>query len=234
MTLFVRDWQDDRSVRSIFQDMKYVITPVTRFKQNCSMWICEQTRRAVVIDPGGDIERIIAVARENEATIEKLLITHGHMDHASAGGALAKKLGVPIEGPHQQEAFLFKEMPQQCLEFGMGPIEDFVPDRWLNHGDTVSFGNEQIEVLHCPGHTPGHVAYFHRGEKLAAVGDILFAGSVGVTRMHYGSHPQLVASIRQRLFPLGDRVRFIPGHGKMSSFGFEREFNPFVCDDLFD
>lgn len=214
--------------------MKYIVTPVTRFKQNCSMWICEQTQRAVVIDPGGDIDLIVAAAEEAGVTIEKLLITHGHMDHASAARTLAQRLGVQVEGPHRADEFLFAEIPQQCRQYGLPPMEYFISDHWLNHGDKIRFGNEEIEVLHCPGHTPGHVAYFHRGEKLAAVGDILFRGSVGATTMSYGNHQQLVQSIRERLFPLGDRVRFIPGHGRMSSFGMEREFNPFVCDDLFD
>lgn len=213
--------------------MTYAIIPVTRFAQNCSLLVCDETRQAVVIDPGGDIELILAEAQKAGATIEKILITHGHLDHASAAGMLAQRTGAKIEGPHEGDLFLLQELPAQCIEFGFPPIEAFTPDRWLHHGDTVSFGAQSIDVVHCPGHTPGHVAYFHRPSKLVAVGDILFRGSIGATRQAYGDRQQLIASIRNRLFPLGDDVRFIPGHGKTSTIGFERGINPFVADYLF-
>lgn len=212
--------------------MSYRIIPVTRFAQNCSLWICDATHRAVVIDPGGDIDRILDAAQNAGATIERLLITHGHFDHAGAGRMLSHRLGVPIEGPHQADEFLFADMPDQMLKYHCSPCERFVPDRWLTHGQTVGFGEQRIEVLHCPGHTPGHVAYFHRAWNLLAVGDILFAGSIGATIASYCSRPQLIRSIRERLFPLGDQVRFIPGHGKLSTLGWEREINPFVADYL--
>jgi glyoxylase-like metal-dependent hydrolase (beta-lactamase superfamily II) len=213
--------------------MTSTIIPVTRFAQNCSLLVCDQTRQAVVIDPGGDIERILAEVQKAGASVEKILITHGHLDHASAAGMLAQRTGATIEGPHEGDLFLLQELPAQCLEFDFPPIEEFTPHRWLHHGDTVSFGAQTIEVVHCPGHTPGHLAYFHRSSKLVAVGDILFRGTIGATSHAYGDRRQLIASIRDRLFPLGDDVRFIPGHGTTSTIGFEREINPFVADYLF-
>lgn len=213
--------------------MTYTIIPVTRFSQNCTLLVCEDTKQAAVIDAGGDIDIILGEIAKAGATLEKIFITHAHLDHASASRELAKRTGAKIEGPHRGDDFLIEDLPGQCLKHGFPPIEQFTTDRWLEHGDTVTFGNETLEVLHCPGHTPGHVAYFHRASKLAAVGDILFVNSVGVTSMPYADHPTLVRSIRERLFPLGDRVKFIPGHGRTSTFGLEREFNPFVCDDLF-
>lgn len=213
--------------------MTHTIIPVTRFAQNCSLLVCDQTRQAVVIDPGGDIELILASVQKAGATLEKILITHGHPDHASAAGMLAQRTGATIEGPHEGDWFLLQILPAQCIELGFPPIEAFMPDRWLHHGDVVSFGAQTIEVLHCPGHTPGHLAYFHRPSKLLAVGDILFRGTIGATTSPYGDRQQLIESIRERLFPLGDDVRFIPGHGKTSTIGFEREINLFVADYLF-
>ena len=214
--------------------MSYAIIPVTRFAQNCSLLVCDQTRQAVVIDPGGDIDLILAEVQKAGATVEKILLTHGHLDHASAAGMLAQRIGVKIEGPHEGDLFLLQALPAQCLEYGFPSIEAFTPHRWLHHGDVVSFGAQSIDVVHCPGHTPGHLAYFHRPSKLVAVGDILFRGSIGATNSPYGDRRQLIASIRERLFTLGDDVRFIPGHGKTSTIGFEREINPFVADYLFD
>jgi len=213
--------------------MIHTIIPVTRFAQNCSLLVCDQTRQAAVIDPGGDIELILAEVQKAGASIEKILLTHGHLDHASAAGLLAQRTGATIEGPHEDDLFLLQQLPQQCLEFGFTPIEAFTPDRWLHHGDVVSFGTQTVNVVHCPGHTPGHLAFFHRPSKLLAVGDILFHGSIGATNSPYGNRRQLIASIRERLFSLGDDVRFIPGHGKTSTIGFEREINPFVDDYLF-
>jgi len=212
--------------------MKYAIIPVTPFEQNCSLLVCDETQQAVVIDPGGDIERILAVAEKAGVKIEKILLTHGHLDHASAAGVLAHQLGVSIEGPHEEDLFLLQNLPQQTRAYGFPPVETFVPDRWLNDGDTVSFGNQTLEVIHCPGHTPGHVVFFHRDAGLAAVGDVLFAGSIGRTDFPRGDHASLIHAIRKKLFPLGDKVEFIPGHGPNSTFGRERATNPFVADEV--
>ena len=217
----------------ILAHMKYAIIPVTPFVQNCSLLVCQQTLQAAVIDPGGDIERILAVARKAGATIEKVLLTHGHLDHASAAGTLAKQLGVNIEGPHEDDLYWLEKLPEQAQAYGFPPVEPFVPDRWLHDGDTVTFGKQTLEVLHCPGHTPGHVVFFHRPKKFAVVGDVLFAGSIGRTDFPRGNHEDLIRSIREKLFPLGDEVEFIPGHGPNSTFGRERESNPFVADELF-
>lgn len=213
--------------------MKYAIIPVTPFVQNCSLLICEETKQGVVVDPGGDTERILSVVQKAGASIEKVLLTHGHLDHASAAGALAQRLGVRIEGPHEGDLFWLEQLPQQALAFGFPSVEPFLPDRWLHQGDTVTFGNQVLEVLHCPGHTPGHVVFFHRASKFAVVGDVLFAGSIGRTDFPRGNHEALIRSIRERLFPLGDDVEFIPGHGQNSTFGREREANPYVADELF-
>ncbi|GAB2179982.1 MBL fold metallo-hydrolase [Denitratisoma sp. agr-D3] len=216
--------------------MKYAVLPVTPFQQNCSILVDDATQHAVVIDPGGDIERILATVEKNGLTVERILLTHGHLDHASAAGELAQRLGgVPIEGPHQDEKFLIDHLPQQCALYGFPVFPSFTPDRWLQDGDTVRFGNETLEVLHCPGHTPGHVVFFHRGKGLAVVGDVLFAGSVGRTDFDfkgkpYGDFDTLAAAIRGKLFPLGDEVEFIPGHGPNSTFGRERQTNPYVGD----
>jgi glyoxylase-like metal-dependent hydrolase (beta-lactamase superfamily II) len=214
--------------------MKYFVIPVTAFMQNCSLLVCDTTRRAAVVDPGGDIERILAAVDKAGATVEKILLTHGHLDHAAAAGTLAQRLGVPIEGPQQDEASLIQSLPAQGRQFGLGFSGDlFEPDRWLEQGDTVGFGEQTLEVSHCPGHTPGHVIYFHRPTKMAWVGDVLFAGSIGRTDLPGGDHRTLIRSIRERLWPLGDDVEFVSGHGPNSTFGRERKSNPFVADDLF-
>lgn len=213
--------------------MKYAIIPVTPFVQNCSILVCDKTNRAVVIDPGGDIERIAGVIEKAGLTVEKVLLTHGHLDHASAAGALAKKLGVGIEGPHEDDLFLLQNLPQQSESYGFPVYETFTPDRWLHDGDTVTFGEQTLEVIHCPGHTPGHVVFFHRQGKFAVVGDVIFAGSIGRTDFPRGDHEALLHSIRSKLFPLGDDVEFIPGHGPNSTFGEERKHNPFVADHMF-
>ena len=213
--------------------MKYTIIPVTPFVQNCSLLVCDETQQAVVIDPGGDIERILRVAKKAGLTIEKVLLTHGHMDHAAAAGELAQQLGVKIEGPHEDDLFLLQGLPQQAASYGFPPVQPFVPDRWLQQGDTVSFGKQTLEVIHCPGHTPGHVVYFHRAGKFAVVGDVLFAGSIGRTDFPRGNHDDLIRSIREKLFPLGDDVEFISGHGPNSTFGEERASNPYVADANF-
>ncbi len=203
------------------------IVPVTPFEQNCSILWCEQSRKAVVVDPGGDIERILAARDKLGVEVERILITHGHLDHAGGAAQLARTLAVPIEGPHEDDLFWIEGMPEQSKMFGFA-AETFIPDRWLQDGDTVRFGEQQLQVIHAPGHTPGHVIFFHEGARLAVVGDVLFAGSIGRTDFPRGDHQTLISSIRDKLFPLGDDVRFIPGHGPLSTFGEERRSNPFV------
>ncbi|MBK1679739.1 MBL fold metallo-hydrolase [Rhodocyclus tenuis] len=210
--------------------MQYRIIPVTPFQQNCTLLICEESRRAAVVDPGGDIEQILAVAAKAGATLEKILVTHGHIDHAGGVAALAERLSLPIEGPQREDQFWIDGMPQQSKMFGFPDVRAFTPDRWLEQGDVVCFGAVSLEVLHCPGHTPGHVVFFHRPSRLALVGDVLFAGSIGRTDFPRGDLDTLLASIRQRLWPLGDDVAFIPGHGPMSTFGDERASNPYCGD----
>jgi glyoxylase-like metal-dependent hydrolase (beta-lactamase superfamily II) len=211
--------------------MQFSIIPVTPFQQNCSLVWCEASRRAALIDPGGDEDRLLAAVAQHGLTLEKLLLTHGHVDHVAAAGRLAERLGLPIEGPHEEDAFLLDALPRQCALFGFPPSAGFRPDRWLQEGDTVRFGEESLAVLHCPGHTPGHVVFYHAPARLAFVGDVLFKGSIGRTDFERGDHPALLRSIRDKLWPLGDDVRFVPGHGAMSSFGHERRSNPFVGDD---
>ena len=210
--------------------MKFTIIPVTTFVQNCSLICCEQTGRGAVVDPGGDLDRILAAAESRSVDIEKVLLTHAHIDHAGAAAALAHGLGVPIEGPQREDLFWIDLLPRQSEMFGFPPSEPFTPDRWLEQGDRVTVGNLELEVLHCPGHTPGHVVFFERAARLALVGDVLFKGSIGRTDFPRGDHATLIRSIRERLWPLGDDVRFIPGHGPMSTFGDERLSNPFVGD----
>ncbi|QBQ55602.1 MBL fold metallo-hydrolase [Nitrosococcus wardiae] len=211
--------------------MKFEILPVTPFMQNCTLLACEETRRAAVVDPGGDLERILEKIEANRLKIEKILVTHGHIDHAGGVAELARRLGVPIEGPQIEDKFWIDSLPSQSEMFGFPPAESFAPDRWLEQGDTVSFGNIVLNVYHCPGHTPGHVIFFHPNSHLALVGDVLFQGSIGRTDFPRGDYDALICSIRERLLPLGDEVRFIPGHGPMSTFGEERRLNPFLREN---
>ena len=213
--------------------IQFKLIPVTHYQQNCSLIWCERTRRAAVIDPGGDIERIQVIIEHTQVDVEQVLLTHGHMDHAGSSRALADSLNVPLVGPHQDDAFWLDMMPQQAQMMGFEPMPAVTPDRWLADGDQIWVGEQPLEVSHCPGHTPGHIVFFHRAAGIAWVGDVLFAGSIGRTDFPKGDLDTLVNSIRQRLWPLGDHVRFIPGHGPMSSFGQERQDNPFVADKRF-
>ncbi|PLW81859.1 MBL fold metallo-hydrolase [Kineobactrum sediminis] len=206
------------------------IVPVTAYQQNCSILKCLATGMGAVVDPGGDVERILEAAREMDVRIEKILLTHGHMDHCAAADVLRQRLGVKIEGPEREDDFWIAKLPEWCQMAGFPHADAFVPDRWLEDGETVSVGEQTLEVLHCPGHTPGHVVFVHREQKVAWVGDVLFQGSIGRTDFPRGNHDQLLASIRNKLFPLGDDITFIPGHGPTSTFGQERRTNPFVAD----
>ncbi|MDX1754737.1 MAG: MBL fold metallo-hydrolase [Marinobacter sp.] len=210
--------------------MKYRLIPVTPFQQNCTLLWCEDTKKAAVVDPGGDLDRIRAAIAEAGVTVEKILLTHAHIDHAGGTAELAKALSVPIEGPHREDDFWIQGLPMQSQMFGFPAPEVFTPDRWLDDGDTVAVGNLSFQVIHCPGHTPGHVVFYQPEAELALVGDVLFHGSIGRTDFPKGDHATLIRSITEKLFPLGDQVKFIPGHGPMSDFGTERQTNPFVAD----
>ena len=213
--------------------MKYAIVPVTAYQQNCSILVCEETRAAAMVDPGGDVERLEAALQQLDVKLEKVLLTHGHMDHCAAADTIRQQYHVPIEGPHQDDRFWIDKLPEWCELSGFPHTDPFEPDRWLQQGDTVSFGHQQLAVYHCPGHTPGHVVFFHPEQKLAVVGDVLFQGSIGRTDFPKGDHDRLIDSIRNTLWPLGKDVTFIPGHGPMSTFAQERQTNPFVADQLF-
>lgn len=212
--------------------MKIEVVPVTPFQQNCSVVWDESTRKAAVIDPGGELERIEAVLARHDLTLEKILVTHAHLDHAGGTAALARRHGVPIEGPHRDDLFWIEQMPAQAQMFGFPPAESFTPDRWLEHGDQVTVGTLSFDVIHCPGHTPGHVVFHQPEHRFAIVGDVIFAGSIGRTDFPRGNHQQLLDSIRGRLFPLGDEITFLPGHGPTSTFGEERRSNPYVGSSL--
>jgi hydroxyacylglutathione hydrolase len=210
--------------------MKVAIVPVTPFQQNCSLLVCEDTGKAAVVDPGGDLDRVFAAVGKTGATLEKILLTHGHIDHCGGTAELRDRLGLPVEGPHREDSFWIDQLPEQGQRFGFPRLDAFVPDRWLDGGDTVTFGNVTLEVRHCPGHTPGHVIFFHPSLRLAIVGDVLFAGSIGRTDFPRGDFDTLIRSITTQLWPLGDDVTFVPGHGPTSTFGEERRSNAFVSD----
>jgi len=212
--------------------LKHEIIPVTLFEQNCTLFWCSETKQAAVVDPGGDIEKIKAGISKHGLTLKKILITHAHIDHAGATNALASYFDALIEGPHKEDQFWIDGIEDQKRRFGtsFAYATKFTPNRFLEQGDTVSFGNIVMEVYFCPGHTPGHVVFFHRESKIAQVGDVLFSGSIGRTDFPRGDHATLINSIRNNLFNLGDDVRFIPGHGPMSTFGQERRNNPHVSD----
>jgi glyoxylase-like metal-dependent hydrolase (beta-lactamase superfamily II) len=208
--------------------LRYHTVPVTPFQQNCSIVWCDDTKRAAIIDPGGDLPRLRAEVKRLGVTLEQIWLTHAHIDHAGATAQLAREQGLPIIGPHEGDQFWIDALPQQGAMFGFPPSERFTPTRWLHDGDTVSLGHCTLQVRHCPGHTPGHVVFFSPEARRAFVGDVLFAGSIGRTDFPGGNHQDLIDAITQRLWPLGDDVVFIPGHGPESSFGQERRTNPFV------
>lgn len=210
--------------------MKVTVIPVTPFQQNCSLLQCGETGRGAVVDPGGDLDRIRAFIGKEGIEMEKILVTHAHIDHAGGVAQLARELGLPIEGPHPEDQFWIDALAEQGAMFGFPASEPFTPDRWLGQGDVVRFGNVEMDVLHCPGHTPGHVVFHHVDSRLAIVGDVLFRGSIGRTDFPRGDYDTLIRSICDRLWPLGDDVQFIPGHGPTSTFGAERRANPFVGD----
>jgi Zn-dependent hydrolases, including glyoxylases len=205
------------------------IIPVTPFQQNCTILFDEDSKAGVVIDPGGDVDRILDAIRDNDLQISEIWITHGHIDHAAGAMELKEALGVQIIGPHEDDRPLLENLETQARQFGLsGEVRNCMPDRFLVEGDTVSFGDHVFEVLHCPGHAPGHVVYFNRAARFAHVGDVLFHGSVGRTDLPGGNHAALIRSIKEKLLPLGDDVGFICGHGPGGRFGEERRSNPFL------
>lgn len=210
--------------------LRYHSIPVTAFQQNCSIVWCDETRDAAVIDPGGDLPRLLEFIKQQDLTLKAIWLTHAHIDHAGGTGQLAREMNLPIVGPHPGDQFWIDGLDQQSRMFGFPQVEPFTPTRWLEDGDTVQIGHESLAVRHCPGHTPGHVVFHSASAKRAFVGDVLFAGGVGRSDFPGGSHADLVASIRERLWPMGDDTVFIPGHGPESTFGEERRSNPYVCD----
>ena len=210
--------------------MQLAIVPVTPFRQNCSLVVCTRTKRAAFVDPGGEIDRLLETLGQTGATLEKILVTHGHLDHCGGVAALAERTGVPVEGPHREDAFWIDQLEAQSARFGFPASRAFTPDRWLEGGDTVRVGELAFDVRFCPGHTPGHVVFASRSRAIAFVGDVLFRGSIGRTDFPRGDHATLLRSITQELWPLGDDMQFVPGHGPMSTFGDERRSNPFVGD----
>src|ERR671921_2280047 len=209
--------------------LKVAILPVTPLQQNCCLVWCTATMRGAFTDPGGDLERLKAAAAAQGVTIERLLLTHGHIDHCGSAKILAEELGVPIEGPHEADRFWISRLEDDGRMYGIRG-KTFESDRWLDNGDQVTVGKLVFDVYHCPGHTPGHVVFHHPESKLAIVGDVLFRGSIGRWDFPLGDHQQLIDSITQRLWPMGGETAFIPGHGPMWTFAHERATNPFVGD----
>ncbi len=208
--------------------MKYTIIPVTPLQQNCSLIWCEETGKGAIIDPGDDLNPVRQSIKEHQVNIEKILITHAHFDHAGGAHELAGELGVEIIGPHIADQPLLQRLSEQAEGWGFPPVTTFTPKRWLQQDDEVSIGNLNLNVLHCPGHTPGHIVFVHKDSRLAFVGDVLFKGSIGRTDFPLSNHQDLIDSIRNRLWQLGDDFTFVPGHGPLSTIGEERRTNPFV------
>lgn len=207
---------------------QYQIIPVTTFQENCSIIWCDQTMEGAFIDPGGEPELLIKAVEKLGVNIKQILLTHGHLDHVGAATILAKHYDVKIIGPSQEDEFLLTSLPQQSTQFGFPYTDSFLPDRWLKEGEQIQVGNISLDVLFCPGHTPGHIVFINHLDKLAFVGDVLFKSSIGRTDFPRGNHADLISSITNKLLPLGDDFIFVPGHGPMSSFGHERVSNPYL------
>lgn len=209
--------------------LRAAIIPVTPLQQNCTLLWCTATNKAAFVDPGGDLPKLRAALAQTGLTLEKILITHGHIDHCGEAGTFARELGVPIEGPHEDDRFWISRLDEDGRKYGVNGTV-FEPDRWLVHGDTVTVGDCTLDVIHCPGHTPGHVVFHHAPSKIAIVGDVLFKGSIGRTDFPMGNHADLIEAITTRLWPLGGETVFVPGHGPTSSFAHERKTNAYVSD----
>ncbi len=209
--------------------MRVAIVPVTPLQQNCSLIWCTKTMKGALVDPGGDLDRLKEALVKTGVTLEKILVTHGHLDHCGLAGELAKEQGVPIEGPQEEDRFWIAQLDEDGPRWNM-EAHSFEPDRWLDNGDRVTVGELELDVYHCPGHTPGHIVFHHAPSQFAIVGDVLFQGSIGRTDFPRGDLQTLLDSITGRLWPLGDETTFVPGHGPISTFGDERRSNPFVGD----
>ncbi len=208
--------------------LKVLIIPVTSFQQNCSLVFNEESKRGAIVDPGGDVPAILKAIEQSDVKIEKIWLTHGHIDHAGGAAELRDALGAQIEGPHKDDLFLLKDLPTSGTKFGMTESRSVVPDRWLEDGDEVVVAGLKFSIRHAPGHSPGSVVLFNDENRFALMGDVLFQGSVGRTDFPYGSHDTLMKSIREKVLPLGDDVAFLPGHGRASQIGIERKTNPFI------
>lgn len=208
--------------------IQIAVIPVTAFQQNCSLVWDTQTKNGAVVDPGGDVAAILDAIKEHGVKVEKIVLTHGHIDHVGGAADLAAELGVPVEGPHEADRMLIERVQDQANQFGLEGVKPVEPDRWLVEGDTVEMAGRTFNVLHCPGHAPGHVVFIELELRFAFSGDVLFAGSVGRTDLPGGDHDTLIACIKEKLLPLGDDMSFLPGHGPASTFGHERETNPFL------
>ncbi|UGA56088.1 MBL fold metallo-hydrolase [Vibrio sp. VB16] len=212
--------------------LKYQIVPVTSFAQNCSIVWCDETMKGIVIDPGGDVKQLTMLIQELRVDIVNILLTHGHLDHVGGTQPLAQEFGVEIIGPHEADNFWLQGLEGQSKMFGFPLTESFEPQHWLLDGDEVTFGNQTFAVYHTPGHTPGHVVFYSKEAQLVFVGDVLFAGGIGRTDFPQGDHETLIRSIKTKLWPLGNDVGFVPGHGPISTIGRERRTNPFVADEM--
>jgi glyoxylase-like metal-dependent hydrolase (beta-lactamase superfamily II) len=206
------------------------IIPVTPFQQNTTLVWCTRTRKAAFVDPGGEVDRLMGAAAQFEVSLEAVWLTHGHLDHAGGAMAVSRATGAPIIGPHLDDDFLLSSIADQGARYGLADAESCTPTRWLADGDRLTLGDLVFDVVHCPGHTPGHVCIINKEAKLAFVGDVLFQGSIGRTDFPRGNFDDLIRSITGKLWPYGDDIRFVPGHGAMSTFGWERKCNPFVSD----
>ena len=212
--------------------LKYQVVPVTSFSQNCSIVWCDETMEGIVVDPGGDVQQLAAIIEELGVKVVNLVLTHGHLDHVGGTVPLAEILNVNIVGPHKADNFWLQGLENQSQMFGFPLCKAFEPNTWLEEGDKVTFGNQVIDVIHTPGHTPGHVVLFSEQARLAFVGDVLFNGAIGRTDFPQGDFNTLITSIKTKLWPLGSDVTFVPGHGPESTFGRERASNPFVADEM--
>lgn len=208
--------------------LKAAVIQVTPFEQNCTLIWDEATKRGAVVDPGGDVERIEGAIAEVGLTVEKIVLTHGHLDHVGGATELKQKLGVEIEGPHIADKFLMEGVEDQAARYGLSGLRNATSDRWMNEGETLTIGGHDFEIFHCPGHSPGSLVYVNRPNRFALVGDVIFRGSIGRTDFPYGDHDALINAIKTKLFPLGDEIAFICGHGPMGQFGMERQSNPFL------
>lgn len=212
--------------------LRVEVVVVTPFKQNCSVIWCSETLQGAVIDPGGDIEKILALRNKYSIDIQQILLTHGHLDHAGGAASLQRELDIPVNGPHIADNFWLQGIEEQGLNYGFQGAENCTPDQWLDEGALISIGNQKLDVIHCPGHTPGHLVFHHKDSGLAFVGDVIFKGSIGRTDFPQGNHADLIWSITTKLWPLGNSTRFVSGHGGISDFASERATNPFVGDNV--